>query len=94
MTQKVNEGKWQELEEIDKKFDVFENRFGFPPKRRYRLFVGGNSMNTLVIERQWESLAQMEAAYEKGMANAEFQALQGELVGIVRDAQIEILLPI
>lgn len=94
MTQQVHANKWSELDALDKKFEAIENKHGYPPKRRYRLFIGGRSVNTLVIEREWESLAAMEAAYEKAMSDPEWQAANMEGSEVIADAQIELLLPI
>ena len=94
MTQQIYGTKWLELEELDKRYDAIESKHGYPPKRRFRLFAGGGSTNTLVIEREWESLAAMEAAYEKAFVDPEWQAISAEAADIVADNQIEILLPL
>ena len=93
LTQQIYTTKWPDLDELDKKYDAVESKHGYPPKRRYRLFVGGGSTNTLVIEREWESLAAMEAAYEKTFVDPEWQAVSAEAADIVADNQVEILLP-
>jgi hypothetical protein len=93
--QKIRPGKWAELEELDKKFNAAERRLGFPPnKKRYRCVVGGHDMNTLVIEYQWDSLAAMEAVYEKALADPEYQALMAETEGIVESDQMELYEPL
>jgi hypothetical protein len=92
--QQVRPGKWAELEAIDKKFNTVESRLGFPPKRRYRCYVGGHNTNTLIVERQWESLAAMEAAYEKVFADPEWQALVAEIDSIVESNQYELYAPL
>ena len=93
MSQKIYPTKWPELEELDKKYDAIENKHGYPPKRRYRLFVGGDNTDTLVIEREWESFAAMEAAYEKAFIDPEWQAINAEAAEIIAENQIELLLP-
>ena len=92
--QKVRPGKWAELAEIDPRYDAVEGRLGFPAKKRYQCIMGGHDTNTIVVERQWDSLAAMEAAYEKALADPEFQALGVELAAIVKSAQIEIYAPL
>jgi hypothetical protein len=92
--QKVRPGKWAELEEIDKKFNVVEDRFGFPPKKRYQCVAGSHDNNVLIVERQWDSLAAAEAAYEKAMADAEYQKLSQEVVSIVESSQLELYTPL
>jgi hypothetical protein len=92
--QKIRPDKWAELEEIDKKYNAIEGRLGFPPKKRYRCLVGGHDTNTLIIERQWDSLAAMEAAYEEISADSEWEGLQAETASIVKSAQFELYAPL
>ncbi len=92
--QKVRPNKWAELAEIDSSYDAVEGRFGFPAKKRYQCIMGGHDTNTIVIERQWDSLAAMEAAFEKALADPEFQALGAEMASIVSSSQIEIYTPL
>ena len=94
LIQKVIPGKWAELEAIDQKYNVVEARLGYPPKRRYRCIVGGHTTDTLVIEREWDSLAAMEAAYNKGYADPEYQALGAESALIIKSNQIELYMPL
>lgn len=92
--QQVRPDKWAELEAIDKRFNAIESRLGFPPKKRYRCYVGGHNTNTLIIERQWESMAAMEAAYEKAFADSGWQALGAEAVSITESDQHELYVPL
>jgi len=94
MIQKVRSGKWAELEEIDKRFNKLESRLGFPPKKRYQCIMGGHDTNTLIIERQWESLAVMEATYEKAFADPAHQALLEETPSIIKSSQLEVYVPL
>ena len=94
MIQKIYPGKWAELEEIDKRYDEIERRMGFPAKKRYQCIFGALDTNTLVIEREWESLAAMEATYEKVMALPEYQALGKEVGSIVASSVIEVYAPL
>ena len=94
MIQKVHPGKSAELEEIDKRCNAAESRLGFPPKKRYQCLMGGHDMGTLIIERQWDSLAAMEAAYEKATADPEHQALMEELTSIIKSTQLEVYMPL
>ena len=95
MTQKIFPGKWAELEAIDKKYNVVEKRLGFPPtKKRYQCMLGSHDSNTLIIERQWDSLAVMEATYEKAFADPELQALQKESASTIESNQVEVYAPL
>ena len=95
MIQKVYPGKWTALEEIDKRFNAVESRLGFPAnKKRYQCMIGGHDSNTLIVERQWDSLATLEATYEKGFADPELQALLKEITSIVESSQLEVYTPL
>ena len=40
LIQRVANGKWDDLEDIDKKCNVIEDKLGYPPKKRYRSLSG------------------------------------------------------
>lgn len=92
--QQIRPDKWAELEALDKKFNAVESRHGFPAKRRYRCYVGSHTISTLIVERQWGSLAAMEVAYEKVFADPEYQALEAESAAIIESVQIELYEPL
>jgi len=83
-----------ELEKIDKKYDATESRLGYPPKKRSRCIVRGHDTNTLIIERELESLARMEATIEKTFADPEYQSLQAKITAIVASSQFELYQPL
>jgi hypothetical protein len=94
LIQQVRPDKWAELEALDAKYQIVESRCGFPSKKRYRCFVGGDNTNALIIERQWESLAALEAAYEKAFSDPEWQALGAESVPIIESDRHELYAPV
>jgi hypothetical protein len=94
LTQQVRPDKWAELEAIDARFNRVESRLEFPPKRRYRCYFGSHNFDTLIVERQWASLAAMEAAYERAFADPEFQALGAEVMSIIASNQCELYMPL
>jgi len=94
LIQHIRPDKWAELEAIDKKFNAIESGLGFPPKKRYRCISGRDNTDTVIIERQWESMAAMEAAYEKAFADPARQALVAEIVSIVESDQYELYMPL
>lgn len=94
LVQQVRPGKWAELEALDAKYNAVEGRLGFPPKRRLRCYIGGHITDTLIIERQWASMATMEATYEKAFADPEWQALSAEAVTIIKNDQHELYAPL
>jgi hypothetical protein len=92
--QQVRPDKWAELEEIDKKYNAVEGRLGFPPKKRYQCLTGSHDTNTLIVERQWASMAAMEATYEKAFADPEHQALGKEGTSIIKSIHWELYMPL
>ena len=94
ITQKIYPEKWAALEELDKRYNEVESRLGFPAKKRYRCIIGGHDLNTLIIERQWDSLALMETAYEKTIVDQEYQDLVQESAAIIKSAQSEVYMPL
>ena len=56
----------KEIMEKEKKWDALEEKLGgFPKKRRYKPIFGKEASSTFVWEREWNSLAEMEAASAK-----------------------------
>src|SRR4026209_1019312 len=92
--QMVRAGKWAELEELDKKFAAVESLLGFAAKSRCRSLIGGLTTDALIIERQWESFAALEASYEKALMNPEHRALSAEAELILGSQQIEFYVPL
>ena len=94
ITQEIYPDKWAALEELDKRYDEVEKRLGFPAKKRYRCMIGAHGFNTLVVEREWDSLAAMETAYEKTFVDPEHQALVQESMAIIKSNQYEVYMPL
>jgi hypothetical protein len=92
--QQIHLGKWAELESLNAKYEAIESGVGFPPKKRYRHYIGGHNFHTLIIEYEWESLAAMEEAYEKVFANPEWCALEAEAASIMDSVQVELYAPL
>ncbi len=93
LIQRVYNGKWDELEKVDKKFTEIEAKFGFPPKKRYRYITGKYDTNTIVVEREWESMAKLEKLMIKAYLDPEYQKLGDELDSIIESGKQELLLP-
>jgi hypothetical protein len=93
LIQRVYNGKWDELEPIDKKFTELENKMGFPPKKRYRYLTGPYDTNVIIIERQWESLAKMEKIMTKAFLDPEYVKLGSQLDSIIKSQKQELLVP-
>jgi hypothetical protein len=86
----IRPDKWDEIEGIDTKYDAVEGKYAFPPKRYYRCFSGPHDVFTSIMEREWESLASMEAANEKAFADPHWQALGAEFGTIMETLRIEL----
>lgn len=72
------------------KWAEFEKRIGgFPAKKHYNMLSGPESVNTIVWEREWESLGTMEATYMKIMGG-EFDALAGQGQAFMTGERIEL----
>jgi hypothetical protein len=93
LIQQIRADKWAELEAIDKKYSAIESRLGFPPKKRYRCISGRHNTDTLIVERQWESMAALEAAWQKALSDPERKALGTEMASIVESEWFELLWP-
>ena len=93
LVQRVFNGKWDELEAIDKKFNEMEEKMGFPTKKRYRYLTGPHDTNTIVIEYQWESLAKMEKLMTKAFLDPEYEKLGNQLDSIIESQTFELLVP-
>ena len=89
--QTIRPGKWEALEEIDKKNTIIEERYGYPPKTRYRYISGENDWNTLIVDREWESLAALEAAHMKLSEDPESKEVNEPIYEIVEIIRMEFL---
>lgn len=93
MIQEIHLGKLSELEELDKQYDVIESGLGFPPKRRYWAITSPHNLTTIIIERDWESMAAMEEGYAAVFGNEELQKLHAKGLGIVKSSRVELYTP-
>lgn len=90
--QKVKRGKVSAYFEWEKHWAEIESRVGgFPTKRYYQVISGGDDLTNVVWERDWDSLAAAEAAYEKSLADPRASELMGE--SILEDERRELYMP-
>jgi len=69
-------------------------RWGMPPVRYYRPFAGGgDAVNTIFLQFEWDSIAAMEAFYEKSMADPEMLAVLMKWDGVLESHTHEIYMP-
>jgi hypothetical protein len=93
LIQRVANGKWDELEEIDKKFNEIEDGIGYPPKKRYRSLSGAYDNNVVIVEREWQSLSKMEKLMTKAFLDPEFTKLEKKLESIIEWQKTELYVP-
>jgi len=92
---KVVPGKMAEAMELMGKHTAVAARLGCPPMRSYRCLSGGGEFfHTIIGEAEWDSLAAMEAFFEKMMADAEMQELMAKWETILESHAIEFYTPI
>ncbi|MFX0047270.1 MAG: hypothetical protein ACFE8G_03790 [Candidatus Hermodarchaeota archaeon] len=93
LIQKIANGKWDELEELDKKYTELENNLGYPPKKRFRSLTGAYDNNVIIIEREWQSLSKMEKIMTKGFLDPEITKLDKKLDSIIEWQKTELYVP-
>jgi hypothetical protein len=62
---KIVPGKMPEAMELMEKHTAASMRLGCPNFRSYRPLIGGEFFHTIIGEAEWDSMAAMEAFYEK-----------------------------
>jgi len=93
LIQRVANGKWDELEELDKKCNEIEDKLGYPPKKRYRSLSGAYGNNVIIIEREWQSLSKMEKVMTKGFLDPDLAKLDKKLDSIIEWQKTELYVP-
>jgi hypothetical protein len=77
-------------QEWEQKWQAIEERLGgFPAKRHYYLLSGSDDSGTMVWEREWDSFAAMEAAYDRLFAVPEAQSLGASVASIYAGERTE-----
>ncbi len=93
LIQRIANGKWDDLEEFDKKCTEIEDKLGYPPKKRYRSLSGGYENNVIIVEREWQSLSKMEKIMTKGFLDPELTKLNKKLDSIIEWQKTELYVP-
>jgi len=93
MIQEIYPDKFEELEELDKKYTEIENKYVYPPKKRFRCIAGPHDINTLILEREWPSLSKMEKSVTKLYLDPEIAKLSKKILDIVKGARSELYIP-
>ena len=92
---KVFPGKIAEAMELEGKHIAIANRVLGIPGRCYRpLSGGGDVMNTIISEGEFDSLAAFEAHPKKMGADPEMRALMPKLEAVIKSMEVEFYLPV
>jgi len=87
-------GKMAELMELEQKHTAIANRvLGISGKCYRPLSGGGDTMNTIISEGEFDSLAAFEAHPEKMGADTEMQTLMPRFDGVIASMDVEFYIP-
>jgi hypothetical protein len=88
--QTIQVGQGEAYRDSEKRWAALEGEIGgFPPKRHYSS-IWGEPLGTVVWQRDWESLAAMEAAYDKMMQSPTARGLVEGTYAIVSSERVEL----
>ena len=76
--QRVRAGMRDRVMDLEKRFAEAEAPYGVPTKRHLLCIGGPYDLQTIIWEREWPSLAELEAAVEKTYSNPVFKPLMEE----------------
>ena len=81
---------WSIQLENEKKWDAIEKtQGGFPAKRRYRPLAALEDDTMLIWEREWDSIAEAEAAYNRLFSSPEAKSLMEETQVRIKEAGLD-----
>jgi hypothetical protein len=84
-------GSFEDVVALEKEFDEIEAKMGnVPTKRRYWAGYGGLDFLTMVWERDWESMAALEAYNEKTMEDPAWKPMFEKAGKVFGDSHREI----
>ena len=88
-------GKMAELVELEKKHMAIANRVLGISGRCYRRISGaGDTMNTIIVEGEFDSFAAFEAHPQKMGADPEMQALMPKYEKVIESMEVEFYMPV
>jgi hypothetical protein len=88
-------GKIGEAVELEKKHMAIANRvLGISGKCYRPLSGGGDTMNTIIVEGEFDSFAEFEAHPQKMGADPEMQALMPKYDGVIEGMEVEFYMPV
>jgi hypothetical protein len=93
-TMKIVPGKMAEAMELMEKHTAASTRLGCPSMKSYRPLIGSEFFHTIIGEAEWDSMAAMEAFYERMMEDSEMQALMAKWEPVMESHVIEFFTPV
>ncbi|MCF8142518.1 MAG: hypothetical protein K9N21_01220 [Deltaproteobacteria bacterium] len=84
-------GKWKEAGPLMKRFKEVGEKNGYPPFKMYVYISGGDAVQTLTFESDWDSLARMETLMDRMIADPEMMQMMQEWAGAVESHEVSIL---
>ena len=87
---KIAPDKWGEVLEWERKYGAIEAPYGIPPKRFYRAVFGADDGDTLIVEQEWESMADFEERYTKAAADPAWQKVDADSASVFLTIRHEI----
>ena len=92
---KVLHGKMEEAIELEKKRKIIANRvLGMSPRIYIPFSGGGDTMRTIIIEAEFDSIVAWESLTEKIGADPEMQGLFPKMAAVIDSVKIELYTPI
>lgn len=73
--QKIATGKMEEFTKFRETLGPVVHRLGAPQSRHYQPLIGEEGMHTIIVENDWDSLADFEAFNDKMSADPEYNEL-------------------
>ena len=91
---KIVPGKMAEAMQLNEKHMAIVSRLGMPATMRmYRPFVGGEFLHTIIAEAEWDSMAAMEAFFEKMFTDPKMQELMPKWEAVLESHVVELYMP-
>ncbi len=91
-TVKIVPGKMAEYMQLEEKRKAMSSSLGMPPEKVYSC-VSGDMAHTIVYEMEWDSLAALEASFEKMFASPERQAMMPKYDALIVSHENELYTP-
>ena len=88
--QRVRAGMRDWVMDLENRFAAAEAPYGMPTKRHYVCIGGPYDFETIIWEREWSSLAEMEATNEKAFSDPVFKPLTEESGSVFESGRNEL----